>query len=142
MRKVQSILQRKGSQVHTISETISVYAALEEMMSKNVSALVVVEGDSLKGIFTERDYARKIVLQGKSSKVTAIGEVMSVSPITVCEEDTVEYCMGLMTNRHVRHLPVVANNKLMGIISIGDIVKEIIEEQQETIKHLENYISG
>ncbi len=142
MRKVQSILNRKGTAVHCVSADISVFQALEEMMNKNVSALIISSGDTIEGIFTERDYARKIVLLGRSSKDTPIAEVMSSAPLTVTASDSVASCMEIMTNKHVRHLPVLEGHKLAGIISIGDIVKEIIEEQQETIKHLESYISG
>ena len=111
-------------------------------MNKNISALVIMNGDTLKGIFTERDYARKIVLKGKSSKDTPVSEIMTANLITVSPTDTIEYCMNIMTERHIRHLPVVENNTVIGMVSIGDVVKSIIEVQRSTIEQLESYING
>ena len=111
------------------------------MMEKNVSALLIIENEQLSGIFTERDYARKIVLQGKSSKDTQVADIMTRDLITVTSQSSIEDCMQLMTNKYIRHLPVVNNNKLVGIISIGDVVRHIIEEQKSIINHMEQYIS-
>lgn len=112
------------------------------MVAKNVSALVVLENEKLVGIFTERDYARKVVLKGKTSKGTLIAEIMTGDMITVTPDSTIESCMRLMTNRFIRHLPVVVDDQLVGIISIGDVVKYIIEEQKFIIEHMEHYITG
>src|SRR5690606_12796337 len=121
---------------------VSVLEALEIMMEKNISALLVIEGGRLKGIFTERDYARKIILQGKSSKDTAIHEVMTKDPHTITPDEAIDQCMQLMTNNHFRHLPVLNDGAVIGIISIGDLVKSIIEDQQQTISQLESYINS
>ncbi len=107
-----------------------------------MSALVVMENEKLAGIFTERDYARKVILMGKASKETRIGEIMTEDPITVSPESTIDDCMRLMTNKFIRHLPVVSGDKLIGIISIGDVVKFIIEEQKFIIENMEHYITG
>ena len=112
------------------------------MMKENVSALLILEENKLEGIFTERDYARKVILNGKSSKETAISEVMTSDIITVKPEDSIEHCMKIMTDRHFRHLPVLADNNVVGIVSIGDMVRFIIENQKKTIEHLENYINS
>ena len=112
------------------------------MVEKNVSALLVTEGDKLAGIFTERDYARKVALKGKSSKDTVIGDIMTRDLITVTRATTIEDCMQLMTGKYIRHLPVVENGELVGIISIGDVVRTIIEEQKSIIGHMEQYIAG
>lgn len=142
MQKVKDILARKGSNVYVINKQSTVFDALLEMRSKNVSAVLVIENDAIRGIFTERDYARKIALEGKTSKDTFIYEVMSTDIITITSDYSVEQCMEIMTNQHVRHLPVVEEGKVGGMISIGDAVKTIIEAQKETIKQLENYINS
>lgn len=142
MKTVQQILQLKPFNIFSVKGETSVLDGLQLMMQKNISALMIVEGDQLKGIFTERDYARKIILHGKSSAETAIGEVMTVDPITVSPSDSIAHCMSIMTERHIRHLPVVNNLELLGMISIGDVVKFIIEDQKQTISQLESYINS
>lgn len=142
MGLVKQILDSKGNEIFTITPDTSVYHALELMVEKNVSALLVMESDHLAGIFTERDYARKVVLKGKKSKETQIGEIMTRDLITVSSNSTIDECMGLMTGKYIRHLPVVDNGKLAGIISIGDVVRRIIEDQKSIIGHMEQYIAG
>ncbi len=142
MKTVKHILHNKPAVVHSVSPDASVLEALKLMMEKNISALLVAEGGQLKGIFTERDYARKIILQGKSSKDTAIWEVMTRDPHTITPDEAVDQCMQLMTNNHFRHLPVLNEGTVVGIISIGDLVKSIIEDQQQTISQLQSYITS
>lgn len=139
---VNQILSIKGSEVHSIVSTITVYEALKVMGEKNVGAVLVIEDNLLKGVLSERDYARKIVLKNKASKDTLVHEIMERDVITVKPTDDLDYCMGLMSSKRVRHLPVLENNTVMGVISIGDVVKSIIEIQKETIQHLDSYISG
>ncbi len=142
MGVVKQILEGKGNEIFTIAPDTSVYHALELMVEKNVSALLVMENDELAGIFTERDYARKVVLKGKKSTETTIGEIMTSNLITVSPDSTIDECMALMTGKYIRHLPVVAHGKLAGIISIGDVVRRIIEDQKSIIGHMEQYIAG
>lgn len=142
MKAVKQILANKPSNVYSVSPTATVFEALEEMMNKNISALLVMEDNQLKGIFTERDYARKIALKGKSSKDTRVSEIMTSQLITVSPDDTIDFCMNIMTERHIRHLPVVENGQICGMVSIGDLVKSIIEIQQSTIQQLESYINS
>ncbi len=142
MKTVKHILQNKPPRVISVTSALSVLEALQVMMENNISALLVVEGGKLQGIFTERDYARKIILVGRSSRETPLSDVMTAHPHTVTLSDTIEHCMQLMTERHFRHLPVVENGEVAGIISIGDAVKSIIEDQQQTISQLQHYISS
>jgi CBS domain-containing protein len=142
MAIVKNILETKSNAIFTITPDTTVYHALELMVEKNVSALLVMENDKLAGIFTERDYARKVVLKGKKSKETAIGEIMTGNLITVTSASSIDECMELMTGKYIRHLPVVDNGKLVGIISIGDVVRCIIKEQKSIIGHMEQYIAG
>ena len=142
MGKVSNILKTKNNVIFSVSPDTFVYNALELMFEKNVSGVVVLENDKLVGIFTERDYARKVILQGKASKETLIREIMTGDLITVSSETTIDDCMRLMTNRFIRHLPVVENGKLIGIISIGDVVRYIIDEQKFIIENMEQYITG
>jgi CBS domain-containing protein len=142
MGKVRNILQSKNNITISVCPDDTVFAALELMVDKNVGALLVMEGDNFIGIFTERDYARKVILKGKASKETLIREIMTEDPVTVSLDNTIEDCMRLMTNKFIRHLPVIDNGKLVGIISIGDVVKFIIEEQRFIIENLEHYITG
>ena len=142
MAAVKNILETKGSITFTITPDTSVYHALELMVEKNVSALLVMENDALAGIFTERDYARKVALKGKSSKDTVIGDIMTRDLITVKSDSSIDECMELMTGKYIRHLPVVDGGKLTGIISIGDVVRSIIQEQKSIIGHMEQYIAG
>ena len=142
MKTVKHILAQKNAAVYAAAADTSVFDALHIMMEKNISALLIIEQGTLLGIFTERDYARKIILQGKSSKETAIGEVMTPQPRTITEDESLEHCMQLMTDHHFRHLPVVQGDKVIGMLSIGDVVKFIIEDQRQTIDHLKSYISS
>ncbi len=142
MKTVQQILNTKPVQIYNVSPSASVLDALKIMTDKNISALLIMNEESLIGIFTERDYARKIILQGKSSKDTPISEVMTSSPITVSPTDTIELCMQIMTDKHIRHLPVALDNKVEGMVSIGDVVKFIIADQKQTISQLESYINS
>lgn len=142
MGAVNSILKGKGNVIFTISPETIVYKALEIMVEKNVSALLVMENDKLAGIFTERDYARKVILRGKASKETKIGEIMTRELVTVSPDTSLDSCMRLMTGKLIRHLPVLDNGQLAGIISIGDVVKYIIEEQKFIIENMEHYITG
>ncbi|MGA9175634.1 MAG: CBS domain-containing protein [Desulfobacterales bacterium] len=142
MRSVKDILQEKGTQVYAISPDAKVYEALQLMADKNIGALMVMEGDRAVGLISERDYARKIVLKGKFSKDVPVHEIMTVDIVRIGPDRDVENCMELMTDKRVRHLPVFENDRLIGIISIGDIVKAIIEHKEEIIEQLENYIKG
>ena len=139
---VNQILSTKGNNVYSIIPTISVYDAIKVMGEKNIGAILVIEDDQLKGILSERDYARKIVLKGKSSKSTLVQEIMVSNVITVKPTDDLDFCMELMISRRIRHLPVVEDNKVIGLVSIGDVVKSIIEKQKETIQLLDSYIIG
>jgi len=141
MDTVRDILQIKGNMVYTICITCSVYEALEVLEEKNLGALVVVdESGKLIGIFTERDYARKVVLKGRSSKETLVRDIMTDRPVFVTPDTKIEYCMQLMTNKFIRHLPVIENNDLTGLISIGDILKYVISNKDFIIQNLEHYI--
>jgi CBS domain-containing protein len=141
MGKVRDILQVKGKAIYAVSPDRTVYDALQVMVEKNLGALLVTEDDQLAGIFTERDYARKLILRGKASKDTSIREVMTEHPITVTPNDSVDQCMNLMVDNYVRHLPVVENEQLIGLVSIGDVIKHIINEQKFIIDSLEHYIN-
>lgn len=142
MATVKNILDTKSNTIFSITPDTTVYHALELMVEKNVSALLVMENEKLAGIFTERDYARKVVLKGKSSRDTAIGDIMTNNLITVSSASSIDECMELMTGKYIRHLPVVDDGKLSGIISIGDVVRSIIQEQKAIIGHMEQYIAG
>ena len=143
MKTVADILRAKQSQgVFTITPNVTVLDALKVMAEKNVGALPVTEDGKLVGIISERDYARKGVLQGRSSIGTAVREIMTRVVITVTPRESIRECMSLMTDRHLRHLPVIDNNQLIGLLSIGDIVKETIAEQDGLILQLEQYIRG
>ena len=142
MQTVGDILDVKGNKVWTISPDVKVFDALKTMADQNVGALVVLDGETPVGILSERDYARKVILHGKSSREIPVREIMSTNVHFVNPEHTIEHCMEAMTDKRVRHLPVRDNDRLAGIISIGDVVKAIIANQETTIKHLENYITG
>lgn len=142
MITVKEMLKEKGGGVLTILPQDTVYKALEVMAEKNLGALVVVEGEKVVGVFSERDYARNVVLKGKSSKDTLIKDLMSANPCYVRPEQTLNDCMALFTEKRIRHLPVLDGEKLIGIVSIGDAVKQYIVDKEFTIKQLENYISG
>ncbi len=139
--KVSDILKVKGSPIYSVSGDVTVYDAIKIMGEKNIGALMVIEGDKLTGILSERDYARKIVLKGKASRETMVKEIMTGNVITVSPDDTIEKCMELMSANHFRHLPVTDSDKVAGMISIGDVVNAIIQSQKETIEQLTSYIS-
>ena len=141
MGKVRNIIQTKGNVVFSVPSNITVYNALEMMLEKSIGALLVVDKEKFVGIFTERDYARKLALKGKSSKETLIREVMTEHPITVTPDSSIQDCMKIMSEKKIRHLPVMENDKLIGLVSVGDVVKFIIEEQKFIIENLEQYIS-
>ena len=140
MKTVRELLEGKTNRLLSISPESSVFEALELMAAKDVGALVVLEGERLVGIFSERDYARKVVLVGKFSKETAVREIMTPKVLCVRPDQTVDQCMALMTEHRIRHLPVLDGSKVVGVISIGDVVKELLSEQQVIISQLESYI--
>ena len=143
MTAVADILKAKGDAVvHSIGPDDSVFDALQRMADKGIGALLVMEGERIVGIVTERDYARKIALKGRTSTLTQVRDVMTTSVMFVKPVQTSEECMALMTDNRLRHLPVVQDDKLIGLISIGDLVKDIISEQKFVIEQLEHYISG
>jgi CBS domain-containing protein len=142
MIKVKDILQTKGQDVLTITPDTTVYEALTIMADRNVGALVVIDGETVAGIMSERDYARKVILHGKSSREMQVSEIMTARVYYVHPDQNVQDCMAQMTDKHVRHLPVIEQDRLVGIISIGDVVKTIMADQEDTIKLLENYITG
>ena len=141
MATVKQILEVKGSQVWTVTADISVYEALRLMGEQEIGALAVMEGDALIGLLSERDYARKVVLKGKTSRETLVGAIMTSLVHTVRPDQSVEECMALMTAKRVRHLPVLEHGRLVGMISQGDLVKFIIEDQRFIIGQLESYIA-
>jgi CBS domain-containing protein len=140
MTLVSQILQSKGNHTWTIAPNATVFDALTSMAEKDIGALLVVESDEVVGIFSERDYARKIILHGKSSKDTEVQEIMKSEVLCISPDQSVNKCMALMTEKRIRHIPVLDDGRLIGIISIGDVVKTIIAEQQIIINHLEDYI--
>ncbi len=142
MKLVQHLLDAKGRDVISITADTSVLDAIKIMADKTVGSLLVMQGDELQGIVTERDYARKVIIKGRSSETTAVGEIMTADVCTTTSEKTVNDCMTIMTKRKIRHLPVVDDGAVVGMISIGDLVQAIISDQQEEIEHLEHYISG
>ena len=142
MITVRQLIANKNSTVWTVSREASVYEALELMSSKDVGAVLVTDGGHVIGILSERDYARGVVLVGRSSRQMTVAELMSTPVLYVRPEHTINDCMSLMTNKRVRHLPVLERDRLIGIVSIGDVVKQIISEQESRIQELENYIRG
>ena len=142
MITVENILQTKGRGVISIAPDVTVYEALKIMADKNVGALVVLDGNTVAGIISERDYARKVILHGKSSKELQVREIMTSRVYYVHPEQSMQDCMAQMTDKRVRHLPVLEGDKLIGVISIGDVVKAIIADQESTIRLLEDYITG
>jgi CBS domain-containing protein len=142
MKTVQHVLHAKSGPVLSISPTATVYEALTLMAHHDVGALVVLDGGHFVGIFTERDYARKVTLHGKSSKEIPVSDIMTPRVLCVRLENTVEDCMALMTDKRIRHLPVVDDSGVIGMVSIGDVVKALLEEQEFVIKQLEHYISA
>ena len=142
MKFVSEMLKGKGRDVWTVSPDSTVYDALQVMADKNVGALMVLEDDQVVGVISERDYARKVILKGKASKDTPVSEIMSTKLVWVRPDQSIEDCMNLMTNRRIRHLAVLEEGRLIGVISIGDVVKAIISEQEFTIQQLEQYITS
>ncbi len=143
MKNVSDILQAKGNvTIYSVSPHAMVVDALKLMAEKMVGALLVMEDGKLTGVFSERDYARKIALMDRSSRTTEVGQIMTADLICVSPSDTMEFCMELMTEKHIRHLPVLDDDKLIGLISIGDLVKNIIEDQKAMILQLEQYMRG
>lgn len=142
MKSVKDILDVKGRDVCSVHTDNSVFDAVKMMAEKGVGSLLVMDGDKLVGIITERDYARKIILEDRSSKKTTVGEVMTRKVLCVAPERTIDECMALMTDKRARHLPVVDHKQVVGVVSIGDLVKAMISEQKILIDQLQNYISG
>jgi CBS domain-containing protein len=140
--RVRSLLQQKGHAVWSVTPELRVYDAIEMMADKHVGALLVISNDKLTGIISERDYARKVILRGKSSRLMDVQEIMVTPVIFVGPDHTVQDCMRIMTENRIRHLPVVENEKVLGVVSIGDLVKWIISAHEETIHHLEHYITS
>lgn len=142
MKLVRHLLDTKGREIISITEDASVLEAITIMAERSIGSLLVMEGDELKGIVTERDYARKVIVKGRSSKTTMVREIMTAEVCSATTDQTVNDCMKVMTKRRIRHLPVIENNEVVGLISIGDLVQAIIADQQEEIEHLGQYISG
>ncbi len=142
MKTVHEILARKGDEIHSVTPESTIYEALKLMAEKNIGAVLVLSDDQIEGIFSERDYARKVILKGKASRETTVGEAMTTRVAFVRPDQSVEDCMALMTDMRIRHLPVMQEDKLIGVVSIGDIVQAKISEQQYMIEQLENYITG
>jgi CBS domain-containing protein len=140
MNKVASILSRKGRSIVSISPMTTVIDALKLMSEKDIGSVVVMEGEKYIGIITERDYSRKVALKGKSSTDTKVSDIMSTDLPAVSPQDSIEHCMEIMSDKNIRYMPVFENNKIVGIISMSDVVKETILLQKETISHLESYI--
>lgn len=138
---VKQVLDGKGRDVWSVRSDNTVYEALEVMAEKNIGAVLVMDGQKLAGIFSERDYARKVILEGKSSRETPVREVMTERVFAVRPDQSVEGCMALMTEKRIRHLPVMRDDRVVGVISIGDVVKAVISQQANQIEHLENYIT-
>lgn len=142
MKLVKHLLDAKGRHIIAISPDSSVFEAIKIMADKSVGSLVVMEDEKLAGIVTERDYARKVIVKGRSSKSTRVAEIMTADVVTTSSAETVDKCMAVMTELRIRHLPVLEDNRVIGMISIGDLVQAIIADQKEEIEHLEHYISG
>lgn len=142
MRQVRHLLEGKGNEVYTITPDAPVLDAIRSMAERSVGALLVMRGETLAGIVTERDYARKVILKGHSSRETPVSDIMTPAPTSVAPATTVDECMRLCTELRVRHLPVLENSKLIGIVSIGDLVKAVIDDQAIKIDELQRYIAG
>ena len=140
MKTLKQLLDAKGRDVHTVAPGARVIDALKLMAERSVGALIVVEGGRIAGVISERDYARKVILHGRSSHELEVRDIMTSKVITVHPGQSVEECMALMTEKRIRHLPVTEGERVIGVISIGDLVKEVIAEQQQTIRQLESYI--
>ncbi len=142
MVKVRDILNKKGFDFYSVLPENTVFEALQKMAEKDIGAVMVIENDRLLGMFTERDYARKIILKGYTSKETKVGDFMTKAVYNISSDTSINDCMAIMTNKRIRHIPVCDKDKVIGIISIGDVVNFIIQQQDSTIKDLENYIYG
>ena len=142
MKSVSDILKNKGNDIWSVKPENTVYESLQLMADKGIGSLLVMDGEKLVGIVTERDYARKVILEGKSSKNSSVAEVMTTRVLCVSPERTVDECMALMTDKRARHLPVLDHKRVIGVVSIGDLVKALISEQQVLIDQLQHYISG
>ena len=142
MTTIAQLLNAKGDQIWSVEPKATIFEALEIMSEKEIGALLVMEDGKLMGIFSERDYARKVILKGKSSKETPVGELMTKKVFYIDSQKTINDCMAMMTAKRIRHVPVIEDNQVMGIVTIGDVVNQIISEQEVTINHLENYITG
>jgi CBS domain-containing protein len=142
MHNIDTLLKDKGKDIWSIGPQETAFKALETMAQRNVGALLVIDKGKLVGIFSERDYARKVILKGKSSKDTTVGKLMTPDVFYASPENTLQETMALMTAKHIRHMPVLKNDRLIGMVTLGDVVKQIISEQKFTIKELEKYISG
>ena len=142
MTTIAQLLNAKGDQIWSFEPKATIFEALEIMSAKEIGALLVMEDGKLTGIFSERDYARKVILKGKSSKETQVGELMTKKVFYIDSQKTINDCMAMMTAKRIRHVPVIEDNQVMGIVTIGDVVNQIISEQEVTINHLENYITG
>jgi CBS domain-containing protein len=140
--KIGALIEKKGARVWSLAPTATIYDALTMMAEKGVGALLIVDEGKLLGILSERDYARKVLLKGRSEKETAVTEIMSSPVVSVHPSQTVEECMHIVTDRRIRHLPVMEDGRIVGIVSIGDLVNWVITAQRETIHHLEAYIAG
>ena len=142
MTTIAQLLKTKGDQIWSVEPKATIFEALEIMSEKEIGALLVMKDGKLTGIFSERDYARKVILKGKSSKETQVGELMTKKVFYIDSQKTINDCMAMMTAKRIRHVPVIEDNQVMGIVTIGDVVNQIISEQEVTINHLENYITG
>jgi len=142
MRNVRHLLESKGSEVYSVAPEAPVVEAIRLMAQRGIGALVVLDNERLAGVVSERDYARKVVLQGRSSSSTLVQEIMTPDVVQVGLDDTVDHCMKLVTDRRLRHLPVVDGRRVIGVVSIGDLVKAVIEDQQEELDQLQRYIAG
>ena len=142
MRTVRQLLESKSPDIHSISPEVPVIEAIRLMAEKRIGAVLVMQGEALVGILSERDYARKIVLAGRSSKDTPVRDIMTAEQITVAPDDNAPTCMQTVTHNRIRHLPVVENGRVLGVISIGDLVAAVIEQQQQELDQLQRYITG
>ena len=142
MTTIAQLLNTKGNQIWSVEPKATIFEALEIMSEKEIGALLVMEDGKLTGIFSERDYARKVILKGKSSKETQVGELMTKKVFYMDPQKSINDCMAMMTAKRIRHVPVIEDNQVVGIVTIGDVVNQIISEQEVTINHLENYITG
>lgn len=142
MHTIEQLLEIKGKDIWSIAPQATAFEALQIMAQRNIGALLVIDRGKLVGIFSERDYARKVILKGKSSKETSVGELMTPEVLYVAPQDTLEESMALMTAKHIRHMPVLDKGNLKGMLTLGDVVKQIISNQEFTIKELEKYITG